>query len=157
MSLELGTLDFGEILISSQDIANVLQKYVERGSNKLGVELKDITLGVKQDSPYLSGNATPTPKPTVVGLVKSGMKLFDAMIWLAASDQQRRDNPLVAEPTLTEDVIPGMKKVAEAVFYCYFFLLTMARYPVKTGGPNPPKVPRFLSELSLIHIDAADE
>jgi hypothetical protein len=122
--------------IDAEEVAKCLQDYVSRGSKLTGVSLDDIDLRV------IDG-ITDASKATLVDLLEHGMKLFDSLIWLTAG--RPTDYPLTVDITMTKDQVPSLQKVAKAVFYVYFFLLTQARYPVKATDTNPPKVPNFLN------------
>lgn len=81
----------------------------------------------------------------LTSLVSSGMKLFDAMVWLAAPSRQGYD--LKTDPTKTKDSCPSMHEVARSVFYTYFFLITQARYPHASTSGSAPAVPNFLRQI----------
>ena len=131
-----GVPDFKVVDINPIEVAKCLQIYVERGSKLTGISLDDISLSV---------TAVPTDpsKITLVGLLEIGMKLFDAIVWLTAG--KPASHPLCEDPTIEKDKIAGLHEIAKSVFYVYFFLLTQARYPVRSKDTNPPKVPNFLS------------
>jgi len=131
-----GVPDFKVVDINPVEVAKCLQVYVERGSKLTGVSLDDICLSVSSVPKDIS-------KVTLVDLLEVGMKLFDAIVWLTAG--KPASHPLQEDPTIEKDKIAGLHEVAKSVFYVYFFLLTQARYPVRSEDKNPPKVPNFLS------------
>lgn len=134
----LGVPDFKIIDIDPTEVAKSLQVYVDRGSRLTGVSLDDIRTSV-------SSLPSDPKTATLVDLLERGMKLFDALVWLTAG--RPASHPLTVDATMGEDKIPSLHQVAQAVFYVYFFLLTQARYPVRTGDQNPPKVPNFLNTV----------
>jgi hypothetical protein len=131
----LGNADFKVIDIDPKQVAEGLQLYLERGSKLTGVSLDDIDRSVM---------AVPTDpkKSTLAELIGLGMKLFDAIVWLSAG--RPSNYPLQADVSKKADSIPSLHDIARSVFYTYFFLVTQARYPVKTGGVDPPAVANFL-------------
>lgn len=131
----LGNADFKVIDIDPKQVAEGLQLYLERGSKLTGVSLEDIDRTV-MDMP------NDVKKVTLAELLEKGMKLFDAIVWLTAGRPEAY--PLQKDISKKSDNIPSLHEIARAVFYTYFFLLTQARYPVKTGGENQPAVANFL-------------
>jgi len=134
----IGSPTFNVIDINPAEIAKALQTWLDRGSKLTGVSLDDIDRGVHT-------MPTSTTKVTLVQLLELGMKLFDALVWLSAGKPDT--HPLQVNPEITIATIPSMHEVARAVFYNYFFMLTQARYPARTGAQNPSKVPNFLSVI----------
>jgi hypothetical protein len=132
----LGSPDFKVIDIDPAAIAKSLEEYLIRGSKLTGVSLDDIQTGV---------HILPTDvkKATLVDLLTCGMKLFDALVWLTAG--RPTSHPLAVDASVKKESVPSMHEIARSVFYVYFFLITQARYPVRSGTANPPKVPNFLS------------
>jgi hypothetical protein len=131
-----GVPNFNVIDIDPQVVAQCLQDYVNRGSRLTGVSLDDISCRV-------TDGINDPKKATLVELLEHGMKLFDALVWLTAGRPD--EHPLVVDPAMTEDQVSSLQNIAKSVFYVYFFLITQARYPVRTGQANPPKVPNFLN------------
>lgn len=131
----VGVPDFGLIHIDAEATARAFQTYLDTASKLTGVSLDDINRTVK---------VLPVDKKacTLVDLLKCGMKLFDAVVWLTAGRPE--SHPLVVDPTMKDDDIKGLHEIARAVFFCYFMLLTQARYPVKVIDANAPKIPNFL-------------
>jgi len=145
-----GVPDFKVIDIDPVEVASALQTYVDRGSRLTGVSLDDISLSVVE--------LPADPKrATLVDLLTVGMPLFDAIVWLTAGRPDT--HKLEADRTMKKEQLPSMHEIARSVFYTYFFLVTQARYPVPSGGQNPPKVPNFLSvvmgmsESQSVYID----
>lgn len=133
-----GVPDFKVIDIDPFVVASCLQSYIDRGSKLTGVSIEDISLSV---------NPVPSDikKVTLVELLECGMKLFDAIVWLTAG--RPSDKPLELDNDISKENIPSLHQIASAVFYVYFFLLTQARYPIRAGDGNPPKVPNFLNTV----------
>lgn len=134
----VGVPDFGLIHIDPQETARAFQTYLDTASRLTGVSLDDISRSVIE-MPADVRNVT------LVDLLKKGMKLFDAIVWLTAGRPQ--SHPLEIDAGMTIEQIPSMHDVARSVFYCYFFLIVQARYPVGRTGSNPPKVPNFLTTI----------
>jgi len=134
----IGSPSFNVIDINVTEIAKALQGWLDRGSKLTGVSIDDIDRGVHSMPTDLS-------KVTLVQLLESGMRLFDALVWLSAG--KPNTHPLQLNPTISKADVPSMHDVARAVFYVYFFMLTQARYPAKTGAANVSKVPNFLSVI----------
>lgn len=134
----LGKPNFGLIHIDPEQTALAFQAYLNTASKLTGVSLDDISLGV---------NSVPTDlkKITLVDLLERGMRLFDAIVWLTAG--KPTSHPLELDPALTKESIPSLHDVARAVFYCYFMLVTQARYPVSKREPTKPRIPNFLKSI----------
>jgi hypothetical protein len=132
----LGTPDFKIIDINPQEIAKALQNYLDRGSKLTGVSLDDIKTAIPGD---IANYRT----VTLVQLLEAGMKIFDALVWLSAG--RPASHPITRDPASTSESILSLHEVARAVFYNYFFILTQARYPVRSTTIEKPKVPNFLS------------
>jgi len=133
-----GVPDFGLIHINPEETAKAFQAYLDTASKLTGVALDDIkttvsTLPQNQD------------KVTLTELLSLGMKLFDAIVWLTAG--RPKSHPLSIDPGLTKDKIPSMHEIARSVFYCYFMLVTQARYPVGRNETEKPRIPNFLKTI----------
>jgi len=131
-----GNPDFKIVDINPSAIAKALQIYLERGSKLTGVSLDDI----KTSLPKSVANPS---NATLVNLLEAGMKIFDALVWLSAG--RPSTHPLTRDAAATDSDIVSLHDVARAVFYNYFFILTQARYPVRSTTVQKPKVPNFLS------------
>jgi len=134
----VGIPDFGLIRIDEIETAKAFQAYLDSASNLTGVSLDDIDTAVLRMPPDPS-------RVTLVELLESGMKLFDAVIWLTA--KRPASHPLSEDPGKTKESIPSLHEVARAVFYCYFMLITQARYPVKSDNIEKPRIPNFLKTI----------
>jgi hypothetical protein len=131
-----GTPDFRVVDINPEEVAKALQLYTERGSRLTGVSLDDI------DTNLIELPADPK-KATLADLIGKGMKLFDAIVWLTAG---RPENPgLKKDPAMKKDQLISLHEIARSVFYCYFFLITQARYPATSDMSQKPKVANFLT------------
>jgi hypothetical protein len=139
-----GVPDFKVIDINPVEVANALQDYVARGSRITGVSIEDISMAVRT-------KPTDPKKCTLVDLLALGMKLFDAIVWITAGRPTIPD--FVIDNTMTTATIPSLHEIAKAVFYCYFFLLTQARYPSSSMSKDKPKVPNFLSSVMGLDKD----
>jgi len=133
-----GVPDFGIIHIDPIETAKAFQVYLDTASRLTGVSLDDISLRV-------TSLPTDMSKVTLVDLLSRGMKLFDAVVWLTA--KKPASHPLVIDPSYTADQVPSLHNIARAVFYCYFMLLTQARYPVSARADEKPKIPNFLRTI----------
>jgi hypothetical protein len=134
----VGVPDFGLIHISPEEVAKAFQEYLDTASKLTGVALDDINRTVIREP-------TDPAKVTLVELLGLGMKLFDAIVWLTA--KRPTSHPLEADPAMKTDGIPSMHEVARAVFFCYFMLITQARYPVAKETTPKPKIPNFLRSI----------
>lgn len=134
----LGSPDFGLIHIDPQETAKAFQKYLDTASKLTGVSLDDI------DRTVLTMPEDPETA-TLVNLLTSGMKLFDAVVWITAG--RPASHPLEHDPAMKKENIPSMHDIARAVFYCYFMLITQARYPVSSKETDKPKIPNFLKSI----------
>lgn len=143
----LGNPDFKVIDIDPQQVARGLQAYLERGSKLTGVSLEDIDRSV-------ISLPTSVNTVTLAELLRKGMKLFDAIVWLTAG--RPTTHPLTVDPARTEDSISSLHSIARAVFYVYFFLVTQARYPVKQVGDSQPAVANFLRVVMGMDGNQAD-
>lgn len=139
-----GVPSFGIIHVDATETAKAFQVYLDTGSKLTGVSLNDIKTGV---------SAMPADHLTVnlVELLNLGMKLFDAVIWLHAG--RPSTHPLTVDVNMTSENIPSQHSIAKAVFYCYFMLLTQARYPVPASEPEKPRVPNFLKTIMGLDAD----
>jgi hypothetical protein len=130
-----GIVNFGVHHIDPIEVAKAFQTYLDTGSKLTGVSLDDISTAVS----IVPNDPT---RVTLVDLLKIGMKLFDAVVWLTAG--RPASHPLVANPTMNKDSINSMHEIARSTFYCYFMLLVQARYPVRSTSPDRPTIPNFL-------------
>jgi hypothetical protein len=134
----LGVPEFGIVHIDAEQTAQAFQTYLETGSKLTGVSLDDISVRVA----VMPANPERT---NLAELLRSGMHLFDAMIWLHAGRPDTK--PLTLDPTYAQESIPSLKSVANAVFYNFFMLLTQARYAPGRRLENPPRMPQFLTTI----------
>jgi len=134
----LGTPDFGLIHIDPLETAKAFQKYLDTASKLTGVSLDDI------DRTVIRMPSDPR-SVTLAELLVLGMRLFDAVIWITAD--RPVSHPIQVDPTMRKESIPSMHDVARAVFYCYFMLVTQARYPVSSKEKDKPKIPNFLKAI----------
>jgi hypothetical protein len=133
-----GVPDFGIIHINPIETAKAFQSYLDTASKLTGVSLDDIDRGVLRMPSEIS-------KVTLADLINSGMKLFDAVVWLTAG--RPSTHPLIHDPGMKKEDIPSMHDIARSVFYCYFMLVTQARYPVSRNTTEKPKIPNFLKTI----------
>lgn len=134
----LGNPDFKIIHIDPKEVAKAFQVYLESASKLTGVSLDDISTSVNSIPADVS-------KVTLAELLERGMKLFDAVVWLTAG--RPSTHPLQADSALTKERIPSLAQVADSVFYCYFMLMTQARYPVSRNEKDKPRIPNFLKTI----------
>lgn len=139
-----GIPDFNIVDIDPRDVATALQSYVSRGSKLTGVSLDDINVEVAT----VPDNPT---KATLVDLLKCGMKLFDAIVWLTSD--KRDTKPLVKSQSMKPEEITSMHEIARSVFYVYFFLVTQARYPAARTEQQKPNVANFLKVVMGMTMD----
>lgn len=131
----VGVPDFGLIKIDEAETAKAFQEYLDTASKLTGVSLDDINCSVISEPADVS-------RVTLSDLVASGMKLFDAVVWLSAG--RPKTHPLTVDGGMKKESIPSLHEIARAVFYCYFMILTQARYPVLETEKVKPKIPNFL-------------
>lgn len=134
----VGVPDFGLIHIDPIQVAQAFQAYLETASKLTGVSLDDIKTSVIR----LPANVS---KVTLVELLGIGMKLFDAIVWLTAGRPQ--SHPLIEDPVMRKEDILSMHDIARSVFFCYFMLITQARYPASSSNKDKPKIPNFLRTI----------
>lgn len=134
----VGVPDFGKINIDPQETAKAFQDYLNSASKLTGVSLDDISCRVSEIP-------SAGDRVTLFELIKVGMKLFDAVVWLTAG--RPVSHPLRVDPSMTRESIPSTNDVARAVFYIYFMLLTQARYPVSRSTSDKPRIPNFLKAI----------
>jgi hypothetical protein len=142
MPLPTGNLNFNVADVVAADVAAAFQSFLDRGSKTTGVSLDNIDLGVVR-LPANPGSET------LVDLLKVGVKIFDATVWLTKG--RPATHKLRVDPAKTEDSIPSLADIANALIYTFFFQLTQARYPfykgpgyVESPDNQPSKVPKFL-------------
>jgi len=119
-------------------VADVLDAFVTRGSKLTGVSLDDINTGVIE---AVQNERT----VELAELLEKGMKLFDAIVWLTAN--RPTSHPLKIDRAMKKEDVVNLHEIARCVFYCYFFLLTQARYPASQNDANPPNVANFLKTI----------
>jgi len=134
----LGSPDFGLIHIDPVETAKAFQKYLDTASKLTGVSLDDINRTVMTLPPD-------EKTATLVELLKCGMRLFDAVVWITAGRPD--SHGLEHDPAMKKESIPSLHDIARSVFYCYFMLITQARYPVSSNETNKPKIPNFLRSI----------
>jgi len=134
----VGVPKFGLIHIDPIETAKAFQVYLNTASKLTGVSLDDITRTVKK-------LPVDSSKVTLADLLEQGMRLFDAVVWLTAG--RPNSHPLLEDPGMKKEQIPSLHDVARAVFYCYFLLVTQARYPVSRSSSDKPKIPNFLKTI----------
>jgi hypothetical protein len=134
----LGVPDFGLVHISPEVTAQAFQAYLNTASKLTGVSLDDISRRVAKLPADVS-------RVTLTDLLGSGMKLFDAIVWLTAN--RPASHPLVTDPSITADQIPSLHEIARSVFYAYFMLVTQARYPAPRTATEKPRIPNFLRTI----------
>jgi hypothetical protein len=134
----LGNPDFGLIHIDPESTAIAFQTYLDTASKLTGVSLDDIQRSVIK-APVNASTVT------LVELLGIGMKLFDALVWLTAG--RPVSHPLRVDPGMKKEDVPSMHDIARSVFFCYFMLITQARYPVSRHSTQKPKIPNFLRTI----------
>lgn len=138
MPITIGQLNFGVINISPQDVGTAFQEFIRVGSSITGVPLDSLDMTTTRDF-------TPGSDIGLSDLLSAGVKLFDAVVWLSAGKPSSHW-PTMSDTKKVDDVV-SHHQTAKAVFYCYFFLLTQARYPAMRGTTNQPATPNFLSGI----------
>lgn len=134
----IGVPDFGLIDIDPVETAKAFQAYLDTASSLTGVSLDDINRTV------VTAPGDPS-QVTLTELLAIGMKLFDAVVWLTAG--RPTTHPLMEDPGMKKEDIPSMHDVARSVFFCYFMLVTQARYPVSKNSADKPVIPNFLRAI----------
>jgi len=133
-----GVPDLGIIHIDPEQTARAFQVYLDTASRLTGVSLDDINTNV------VSMPNDPA-RATLVDLLHCGMKLFDAVVWLTAG--RPGSHPLQQDPMMKKEDIASLHEVARSVFFCYFMLITQARYPVRSADEEKPRIPNFLRTI----------
>lgn len=136
MPVAYGELSVDEVTLDTRAIAKLFTGYVAQGSKKN-------FLSAQTPNTHVLPGTTKENLSTIEKCLTAGMKLFDAVVWFA-SDKKKE---LVEDQEIKKDKIPTTREVAQALFYCYFFLLTQARYPGVGTGPQLDNVPKFLSSV----------
>jgi len=139
-----GIPNFGIIHINPVETAKAFQTYLDTASKLTGVALDDINRTV------LKMPSDPS-KVTLAELLESGMKLFDAVVWLTAG--RPATHPLMPDPAMKKEDLTSMHDIARSVFYCYFMLVTQARYPVGKNTAEKPRIPNFLKTIMGMEKD----
>lgn len=139
-----GVPDFGIVHINPTETAKAFQTYLDTASRLTGVALDDINLRV------VAAPSDPS-KVNLFELLKLGMKLFDAVVWLHQG--RPTTHPLQVDAAFKQEDIPSAHEVARAVFYCYFMLLTQARYPAGSANKEKPRIPNFLRTIMGMEED----
>lgn len=112
-------ISFSHKLIDQASAGQLLQQFVTIGSSLEGVELKDLDLSLHKE--------VKVENAKLQDYLEAGGKLFDLIVWFAMG------KPSEVRPTavtsLKNVAVPSVSEVASAVFFCYFYLLTRAKYP----------------------------
>lgn len=144
---------FDSISINIEHVAKVLQAYIIEGSKTCKVSAEDLSVYAPEG--VNSTNAT------VSELMKGGTKIFDAIYYCSLPLSDRRE-PAAALPA---DSILTVDKVADALFFCFFMLLTQARPPAPgvqvgnflkgiMGAEHPPEYyANAICSFNLSHVD----
>jgi hypothetical protein len=135
-------LNFDIKTIDQATIATALQQFVTLGSTKATLVIEDIDTSVLRD-------ITPAGSRELMPYLNAGGRLFDYLAWTAFG------KPASTQFNVSSDragSVPSITDVCKAVFFCYFYLLTQARYPPRTNtdgthGSNVlrKQVPKFLT------------
>lgn len=128
---------FQVVDIDRKFAAEILTGFIARGSTITGVDVNMINVTVT--SLPISGTKVDT-----VWLCAHGMPIFDAITWVCA-DVNIRPRLRLKDNAATFAVLSS-GVIAKALFFCYFYLLTQARYP--TREEDPLKVPSFLRNVA---------
>lgn len=135
MAIPLGQINFRVVTINYANFARALQSFLAYGSRKGHIEISDLCI-VSDQTPI------PTRFTDVEEAIKHGTKFFDACMYFSLPEG---DRPQISP--MTNDTVPDSRtfgSIGEAVFVIYFYLLTRARPPARTGDDAAHPTPRFL-------------
>jgi len=135
-SLKLGFVDFKYVTLDPAEVARIFEKFVAHGSKLNQVSSDDPVTNVKVGTVKEALN-------TVADCLAVGMRLFDAVVWLKSGKVKE----ISIDPSITDEKIATPSDISSALFYCFFFLLTQARYPSQGNKDQLTNVPAFLANI----------
>jgi len=152
-------INFNDISVSPEDFAVLFSRYVHFGSKKNVLSLDDIEVYANHDAEFpgkedkkvqdFDGVKVPT---TLTGLLATGTKFLDAVVWLAL-DENKRPKPRVVDSVY--DPAKGRQwatygdhsKIARCMFFYFFYILTRARPPTADEMDINQPIPNFLKNV----------
>jgi len=168
ITTQVRSIDFGVVNIDPQEFANVLQKYILQGSQRYTLSLSDIHVYANPPWAYIGkeeievvdvgGKIVAT---TLEGLMATGTRFLDAVIYISLDDDQKPDpeeHPVPKDITKPPSIAlyNNHSEVAKCMFFSFFYLLTRARAPAKTGDTTTQTVPAFLQNVLSISKQPAE-
>lgn len=138
MSIPLGSIRFNVVDYNARRIQEAIQQFLAFGSKRGHVMITD--LQVVSDQPTI-----PTRFVNIEEAITHGTKFFDAAMYFSLPDNEK---PIIV--ARVNDGTPhtkNMGEIGEALFFIFFYLLTRARPPVRTGEDSTHPVPRFLTSV----------
>jgi len=138
MAIPLGAVNFNVATFDFEQLATAIQNFIEFGSKKGHILINELCI---------VSDADPIPEAfdDVADAIQNGTKFFDACLYLSLPSDQRPAIRAIADnerPTTKE-----YGQIGEAIFVIYFYLLTRARVPARTGEDANHPVPRFLTNV----------
>jgi len=131
-------LDFGLVDTTRKFLHSGFNAFLQSGSNLYTLSKDQVNVVITEDAP-----ADLVPNPA--NLIKYGAKFFDVMAWLAIPNG---DRPIVRRAKgYFSDNVPSLLDVAKMLFFCFFFLLTQARYPGVGQRSQLTQIPAFLTSV----------
>jgi hypothetical protein len=138
MAIPLGQIDFNTIEPEYGQLALAVQNFLSYGSKRGHVLIEELVI-VSDVDPL------PTRFVSVSEALKHGTKFFDACLYFTIPDERKPPIRI-----LTDQNKPASREyghIGEAIFVIYFYLLTRARVPARTGLDADHPIPRFLTNV----------
>lgn len=138
MAIPLGNVNFNVLQPDFTQLARAIQQFLAYGSKKGHVTIEELVIVSDLPNP-------PIRFADVAEALINGTKFFDACLYFTLPDA---DKPAVRAMTAAEK--PASREYAqigEAIFVIYFYLLTRARVPARTGEDSRHPIPRFLTNV----------
>lgn len=172
---ETDKVNFSTIEFDVKNLALIFNRFINEGSRVHRLAVGDLTVyanpkgeftDIEKDATYeveLTDKAKTklTVAKTLKGLMACGTKFLDAIVWLGLESKDRpmpMMHPMMKneDKTAAYSTYNNPSKLANYMFYYYFYLLTRAHPPgIASSGSNEP-VPKFLSGVLGIR-DAPSE
>jgi len=131
----VGTANFETVQISADLIAEIANQYLPIGTKKFKINRSEITM-------VYCGEDKPNLYTTVNEAIAGGTQLFDALAYFSLKTTERPE--IMSLDNLSHPRTNNPNKVADALAYLYFFLMTRANVPEHTSKKRGSDVPKFL-------------
>lgn len=158
---EARLIDFGDIRVDPEELAEIFQRYIEYGSRRFNLAISDVEVYANLPFDY-DGKETVkvqifgdlTCATTLTGLLASGTKFLDAIVWLGLAANKRSKPEVHNAPrnwnktsAYTYTKYNDHPKIARCMFFYFFYVLTRARAPTADETDSTQPIPNFLKSV----------